>query len=223
MFHDVMHDQNANGSKKYGGTMTVEIRKASIFDIPYLSEICLQTGFSGKDASDLYSDPYMLSQFYAVPYVAYSTDHCYVVEAELNSIIRPVGYIVGVENTTKFTTWLEEEWMMQLRKSYHLNGSYHSESERSFIELIQNTIIVEEGIVMRYPAHFHMNVLPVFQGRGYRRKLTEILWDSLKNKGVAGVHMGFAADKAGAFAFYKEMGYTELKTTSWGVYMGYLF
>jgi len=66
--------------------MTAEIRKASLFDIPYLSEICLKTGCSGKDATDLYSDPYMLSQFYAVPYIAYSTEHCYIVEADVNRI-----------------------------------------------------------------------------------------------------------------------------------------
>jgi len=203
--------------------MTAEIRKASLFDIPYLSEICLKTGCSGKDATDLYSDPYMLSQFYAVPYIAYSTEHCYVVEADVNRITRPVGYILGVESSTEFTTWLEKEWMMQIRKSYHPTGSYHSESEKSFIALIQNTIIPDEDIVTQYPAHFHMNVLPVLQGMRYRRQLTETLWDSLKNKGVAGVHMGFAADKVGAFAFYKEMGYTELKKTAWGVYMGYLF
>ena len=203
--------------------VTAEIRRAALFDIPYLSEICLKTGWSGKDAGDLYSDPYMLAQFYAIPYVAYSTDHCYVVEAEVNSIMRPVGYIVGVENTTTFTTWLEEEWMGQVRKSYNLNGSYHSAAERSFIELIQHPITVDEDIVKHYPAHFHMNVLPEFQELGYRRKLTETLWDSLKNKGVAGVHMGFATDKVGAFAFYQAMGYVKLKTTPWGVYMGYLF
>ncbi len=203
--------------------MTAEIRRASGFDIPYISEICLKTGSSGKDASDLYSDPYMLSQFYAVPYVVYSTEHCYVVEAEVNRIIRPVGYILGVENSTEFTKWLGEEWMMQLRKSYKLSGSYQSESEKSFVELIQNKITSDEEIAMQYPAHFHMNILPVLQGIGYRKKLTETLWDSLKNKGVAGVHMGFAADKVGAFAFYKAMGFTELKKTSWGIYMGYLF
>lgn len=203
--------------------VTAEIRRAALFDIPYLSEICLKTGCSGRDASDLYSDPYMLAQFYAIPYLAYSTDHCYVVEAEVNGILRPVGYILGVEDTTKFTTWLEEAWLPQVRKSYRLTGAYHSAAERSFIELIQQPITVDEDIVKHYPAHFHMNVLPGFQDRGYRRKLTETLWDSLKDKGVAGVHMGFAADKVGAFAFYQAMGYVQLKTTPWGIYMGHLF
>jgi ribosomal protein S18 acetylase RimI-like enzyme len=203
--------------------MIPEIRKASLFDIPYLCDICLKTGFSGKDAGGLYSDPYMLAQFYAVPYAAYSTGHCFIVEAEIDGIIRPAGYILGVENSMEFNGWLEEEWMPQLRKAYKRSGSFKSESEKAFIELIQNKIATDEEIAAKYSAHFHMNVLPALNGMGFEKKLTEAFWESLKKKGVAGVHMGFAADKAGACELYSEMGYTEIKRTPWGLYMGYLF
>ena len=97
--------------------MMADIRHASLFDIPYLSEICLKTGDRGKDASEMYADPYMLAQFYAIPYVVYSPEYCYVVDADVNRIRRPVGYIVGVESSTAFTTWLEEAWMPQGNRS----------------------------------------------------------------------------------------------------------
>ncbi len=203
--------------------MSAEIRKASCFDIPYLCDICLKTGSSGRDASGLYSDPYMLAQFYAIPYVVYSTEHCYVAETEIDGIIRPAGYLLGVENSVEFNRWLEKEWMPRMRKAYDRNGSFKSESEKSFIELIQNKITLDEKIAAKYPAHFHMNVLPAWRGMGLEKKLTETFRESLKKKGVPGVHMGFASDKEGAYEMYSEMGYTEISKTSWGVYMGYLF
>ena len=54
------------------------IRNVEFSDIPYLYEICLKTGASGKDAAGLFYDPYLLGQYYAAPYAFFEKELCFV-------------------------------------------------------------------------------------------------------------------------------------------------
>lgn len=66
---------------------TQVIRNAHPSDLPYLYDICLKTGLNGKDATSVYSDPYMLGQYYVAPYFFFEPELCFVVDAIENSEI----------------------------------------------------------------------------------------------------------------------------------------
>ena len=60
-------------------------------------------------------------------------------------------------------------------------------------------------VVVEYPAHLHVNLLPPLQGRGVGRRLLETLFDALVD--VPGVHLGVAPRNARAAAFYLHNGF----------------
>lgn len=59
--------------------MQFEIRKYHPTDLTALYKICLLTGNSGKDATDLFSDSDLIGHFYAAPYAIFEPEICFVV------------------------------------------------------------------------------------------------------------------------------------------------
>ena len=77
----------------------IEIRPYRPSDLTSLYEICLKTGDSGKDATNIYNDPKLLGHFYSAPYA--------ILEPELTFIItidaKPSGYILGIKTLLSST------------------------------------------------------------------------------------------------------------------------
>jgi GNAT superfamily N-acetyltransferase len=201
----------------------INIRKAVLSDLPYFYEICLKTGNDGKDATDLYHDPYLLGHYYAAPYLLFPDAICIAVEYQY----RPQGYIIAAPDTIAFNKWLEENWLPPLRQQY--SQPYPAELIRSEKEnWLVNTIHEKKypvdtsaiPYIKDYPAHLHIDMLPCLQGKGLGRALMDKLFSELKSKGVPGCHLGVSASNQGAVGFYKKLGFTVLKEFDWGLEMG---
>jgi GNAT superfamily N-acetyltransferase len=199
------------------------IRRAVISDIPYLYEICLKTGDSGKDASTLYNDPYVVGQFYAAPYLVYPEGVCYVAEHEF----RPQGYIVAAPDTIAFRQWMDNVWLPPLRERYPQPfppEMVNSEIEKTIISTfhqIQFPMFTDDKPWYKdYPAHLHIDLLPCLQGKGCGRLLVNSLCEELARQGVPGVHLGVGTNNQGAIAFYQKTGFTVLVEAPWILVMG---
>ena len=72
----------------------------------------------------------------------------------------------------------------------------------------------------RYPAHLHVDLLPVAQGGGNGRRLLETLFDALRADGAPGVHLGVARANVGAVGFYHHLGFEELDGDEGGMTLG---
>ncbi len=96
--------------------MSFEIRPYHPSDLYSLYKICLLTGNSGKDATDIYKDPELLGHFYAAPYAVLEPDVCFVV----TNNGKPCGYMIGTKDSQKFYERCEKEWFPVLRKRYKL-------------------------------------------------------------------------------------------------------
>jgi ribosomal protein S18 acetylase RimI-like enzyme len=198
----------------------VTIRQALGSDLPYLYEICLKTGASGKDASADFRDPYLLGQFYAAPYLFGPGALAFV--AESGGI--PRGYILCGTDTAAFNRWLESEWLPPLRRRYSqafITGGQATQKEAEIAFLIN----MDQGknsppYLAEYPAHLHIDLLPDLQGRGMGRRLMETLFSELRRRGVPGLHLGVALDNEGAIAFYQKMGFSDLEKSQWSYTMG---
>jgi ribosomal protein S18 acetylase RimI-like enzyme len=201
--------------------MDTTIRPASFSDIPYLYEICLKTGDSGKDASALFSDPWLIGQYFAAPYLFHDSSLCFI--AEMNRI--PKGYIIAAADTRSFNLWLDRVWLPRLRERYPLTlleDSAFSVNERSVITALhdRHSERPETSWLVRHPAHLHIDLLPDLQGKGCGRALIETLIDALKDRGCRGVHLGVSGTNTGAISFYRKMGFVELENAEWGLFMG---
>jgi len=204
-------------------TNEISIRKAALSDIPYLYEICLKTGDEGKDASDLFFDPYIIGQYYAAPYLLFPAGICFVAEFQH----RPQGYIIAAPDTAAFKQWLEEQWLPPIRKrcpSPYPPQLIRTEKEKKILEQIhkkQFPIDADDSPwLTEYPAHLHIDLLPSLQGKGAGRALMDTLFAELKRQKVPGLHLGVSASNTGAVAFYRKLNFSVLKEHEWGFTMG---
>jgi ribosomal protein S18 acetylase RimI-like enzyme len=199
----------------------INIRQAVLSDLPYLYEICLKTGYEGKDASKLYNEPYLIGHYYVAPYVIYQNNLCFVAEYEN----CPKGYIVSVSDTINYKKWLEENWLLQLRKQFPKeNKVKYTEKEEEIINEIhkkQYPIDLKNfAWLSDYPAHLHIDLLPDIQKKGIGKILMEKLIDNLKEQNISGIHLGVSNTNPGAISFYKKMDFKILKEEEWGYTMG---
>jgi len=189
--------------------------------LPYLYELCLKTGYQGKDASDLFSDPYTMGNYYAAPYLSYPMGINFVAEHNC----KPQGYIVAVPDTDSFNQWMEENWLPPLRKRCPQTLlSYRSNYEKEIIEAIHRSHFpaaeASQPWYSDYPAEFHINLHPNIQRKGIGRVLMNNLFMELAQQGVSGVTLGVGSQNSGAIIFYEKMGFSVLAEEWWGYTMG---
>lgn len=178
-------------------------------DLDTLYDICLKTGDTGEDATELYDDPKLLGHLYAAPYAVLEPDLTFVLENSAGVC----GYILGALDSREFDERLEREWFPALREQYPqpasdpktwtrdkriINGFYEDRSDN-------------DDLLTDYPSHLHIDLLPHAQGRGNGRALMETFLEALKAKGSPGVHLGTSPQNVRAERFYKKMGFHELK------------
>ncbi|MFC4855630.1 GNAT family N-acetyltransferase [Actinophytocola glycyrrhizae] len=184
--------------------MNATIRTYQRADEQVLYDICLRTGDSGEDATDLYRDPRLLGEVYVGPYLRFPAALALVGDED-----GVAGYVLGVPDTVAFELWCEQSWWPALRTRYPL-GTFPAESpDDRIVRLIHHPPTASPDVVERFPAHLHIDLLPRLQGRGDGRRLLTALLDGLASAGAPGIHLGVARANERAIGFYKRMGFTE--------------
>jgi ribosomal protein S18 acetylase RimI-like enzyme len=183
-------------------------------DLTMLYRICLETGDSGADATALYHDPDLLGHFYAAPYAILEPDLCFV----LTKDGAPVGYVLGTRNSAAFRARCELEWFPRLRERYPAPLETDRSRDAAMIRLIHqgHDAETEWGA---YPAHLHIDLLPVGQGAGHGRAMMERFLERLRELQVPGVYLGVGARNTKAIAFYERLGFQKLlEERTWSAY-----
>ena len=180
----------------------VRIRQARPGDRDAVYDVCLHTGDAGGDASGLVADPDLLGDVWAGPYLAMRPQLAFV--AETSAGVE--GYIVGTEDTAAFAVECEALWWPALRARY---PDPPDDRELTPDEVLHQRVHHPPGpppdVLVDYPAHLPVNLLPRLQGRGVGRRLLETLFDALVD--VPGIHLGVAPRNARAAAFYIHNGF----------------
>jgi ribosomal protein S18 acetylase RimI-like enzyme len=196
-----------------------EIRPYRPEDQSALYRICLETGDSGEDATSMYQDPEVLGHVYAGPYGALQPDLAFVVE-DAEGV---GGYVLGALDTAAFEERLEREWWPPLRARYaDPDGKPRSEltPDERMARTIHHPSRTPADLLVRYPSHLHIDILPRLQGTGYGGGLIRTLLGALREEGSRGVHLGVGARNVRAIGFYRHMGFEELASESWGLLFG---
>lgn len=187
-------------------------------DEPRLYEICLATGDAGRDATGQYADPRLLGHVYVGPYLALASEHVHVLDFDGD----PVGFALGTADTAAFEAGCERHWWPQLRTVYPDPVGLLAEErspDQAIAFLIHHPETTPTEIVDRYPAHLHIDLLPVAQGQGYGRRLMVRLLDGFVRAGAPGVHLGVDLGNPRAMDFYARLGFVEIATEPGGVLM----
>jgi ribosomal protein S18 acetylase RimI-like enzyme len=185
--------------------MEFSIRPYHPIDFTALGRICLLTGDNGKDASLLYNDPDLLGLYYTAPYLVLEPDLCFVLLYQH----QPCGYMLGTPDSANFYIRCEREWFPLLRQRYPLLNSNDPSPDAQIVRAIHTGHCINAEL-SAYPAHFHIDVLPIAQGHGWGRRLIEAFLQQLREQGVPGVHLGVGKANWRAVRFYERQGFQPL-------------
>lgn len=192
---------------RHDETSRYVIRRYRDEDEPALRSVCVKTGKSGGDATDWIPGG-LLPDIYLSPYVRYAPDLATVVDGPHG----PCGYIVAVGDTAAFVAWYREHWLPRFRAAHPL-----IEPPRTTANRLTRTGYHPEGFLGPdqdlFPAHMHIDLLPMAQGRGLGRLLIRRLLSQLRMRGVAGVQLGVGESNHRARRFYEHIGFRPLPTT----------
>ena len=167
----------------------MHVRPYLAADLDRLYEICLRTGASGEDATDLVVDPRLFGELYAAPYGALEPSARCVVDDGAGTAI---GYALGALDTRAFEARCEAGWWPALRQRHPI-GSGANDLDELLIAMLHRRHAAPDAVLARYPSHLHIDLLPEAQGAGWGRALMEALQDLLRAAGSPGVHLGVSA------------------------------
>jgi ribosomal protein S18 acetylase RimI-like enzyme len=170
-----------------------------------LYRICLLTGDSGQDASQLYKDPDLLGHLYAAPYAVLEPELCFM----LTHLGQPCGYVLGTKNSVAFREQCEATWFPILRERYAYPLESDTSKDATLIRYIHQGY--RERAREDYPAHLHIDLLPVGQGKGWGRKMMTTFLDKLLELNISGVELGVGKRNTKAIGFYEAMGFVRLE------------
>lgn len=166
-------------------------------------EVCLRTGNAGADATLDYDDPELLGHVFAGPYVALASEFAFMLVDESDAV---VGYALGTPDTAEFSRACEHAWWPGLRKRYPEQP--RRASDAALVRAIHHPWSPPEEILVDFPAHLHIDLLPEAQGAGHGRALMQALLGALADAGAPGVHVGVAGANVRAVGFYERLGFT---------------
>lgn len=187
----------------------LHIRRFRPQDIDALYAISLATGFAGSDASHLYDDPKLMGHIYSAPYA--------LLEPELALVVQDqegvAGFVVGALDTPAWQRRLEQDWWPPLRRRYAAppeadRDSWSHDQRRAFT--IHHPAQAPSSVVQKYPAHFHMNLLPRLQGRGVGSKLFDDWRLVAAVRGATAIHVAVNHGNARAIQFWRNLAFMEL-------------
>ena len=185
------------------------IRPYTAADYDAVSRICTLTAERGGDATGLYVSDELMPDIFVRPYVSLEPELAFVVEDEQGV----AGYIVGVADTRRFVERFTAEWLPRIEAAYE-----HTEPVVTKDDLIRHLGFWPERMnipeVDEYPAHLHIDLLPRQQGKGLGRQLIQTLMAALRDRGVPGLHLTMDAANTTARAFYDQLGFTELPSST---------
>ncbi|WP_166996616.1 GNAT family N-acetyltransferase [Paramicrobacterium fandaimingii] len=191
------------------------IRPYRASDIDDVYDICVRTGDSGGDATGKFSRGTLLVDVYAAPYLRHDPSLAWVVDDGE----RVIGYLIATADTRAFARWFADTWWPEVAGRYEPNES-EKPGERGLIDSAADPDRLLVSDVDAYPAHLHIDLLPVTQGQGLGRRLIDTLVAELTARGVTGLHLTAGSANAGAIAFYERIGFHRLERDEGSVTFG---
>jgi ribosomal protein S18 acetylase RimI-like enzyme len=205
------------------------LRMARAGDMHALSQVCLQTGDAGSDATHLYvDDPEALARVYVQPYVHYSLgDNATTIALVAEDSIGVCGYALSAPDSIDFYRRYQHEWAAELQRKFSDPEPSRSEqwtpAEKMHHVYHHPECFIPPGAESNYLAHLHIDLLPRCQGRGLGQAMMNKLLQAIARTGAKGVHLGMHPDNARAKGFYHKLGFRELHRSADTLYLALQF
>ncbi len=194
----------------------IEIRKYKKDDRKGIIDICIQTGYMGEDARDRFDDHYLFGLLFCLYYVDYEPENCFVAIDDKEGTV--VGYILSSLDSkvqkSAFTRKMIPKILIRVifYSLWRYRRSFNIIRHMRRLESKQDNSFKQE-LVVDYPAHLHINVLPHYHQQGIGTKLLLRLEEHLLLNSCKGVHLYTSDKNIKAIPFYKKSEYNLLHSS----------
>ena len=181
------------------------IRKYSEGDREALQDICYLTGYMGDSAVHFWRHKPSFVEAWTSYYLDHEPESVYVAIKD-NSV---VGYLTGCLDTT-----LAKSDAMLQSAIIKYGLLFRPGTAGFFWRAISDSrkdkhIATGEFIDARWPAHLHINLLPVARGTGLGAALMESWMERLRQSRSNGCHLGTLVENTRAVLFFEKMGFKQ--------------
>ncbi len=171
----------------------ITIRKYEPKDRENLFKICVETSSLSTESE---KDLDFLNLMYNDYYAAVEGENCFVAADEND---EAVGYILCAENFDKYYKTFKGLYIPLIKK-LGLKYYFMAMGEISVHRLFKN----------KYPAHLHIDILPLCQGKGTGSALVAELKKHLKEKGINSIMLSCGMGNKKAIKFYEKNGFKKI-------------
>jgi len=190
-------------------TGEILIRPYEPADRAGVRKVCYETGFMGERVDWLWRDEESFCDMFS----AHWTDH----EPELATVAVlddvVVGYLLGsmdsrsVSNAGKLVA--HHAFRRGMLITPGTAGIFWRMIGDGITDSLKHRLPPPTYYDARWPAHLHIDLLPVCRGRGIGATLVRGWLDTLRQASVPGCHLQTMAENHKAIAFFETMGFTK--------------
>ncbi len=187
----------------------LEIRPYVPADRGRVRTVCFETGYMGDPVAWLWPD----ADSFADLFCGYYTD----AEPGAASVVtidgRVEGYLLGCVDSS--AVWPPQSILGRhiVRRRLTLRPRMGRFLARGIVDAVGDIARKRVDLAQmefhdpRYPAHLHIDLLPVARGRGAGARLVQGWLERLRAEGVPGCHLQTFAENTGGRAFFAAMGF----------------
>lgn len=190
------------------GAAVFEIRPYIAADRPAVRSISHATGYMGEPAGWFWRDKESFADLTTGYYTDNEPDSAFVVVGADGKV---VGYLLGCIDTSRKTSLNRTIVHHSLGRALLLRPGTAGVLWRGAADLVRGRPphwFADE----RYPAHFHIDLLPVARGSGAGGRLVDAFLERLVAAGVPGVHIETLAPNEAAIRFFESLGFEWVAT-----------
>jgi len=195
------------------------IRPGTMADLNGAYYVCLKTGDHGKDGEPFYrDDPDALGRIFVGPYLAFEPELSLTLEDDQGIC----GYAYGAFDSRAFFHRYEKEWRPKLTAEFPEptgDPAKWTRAQTVYSWYHHPDYFCPEPYA-KYPSHLHIDLLERARGRGFGRKMMEMVMEKLRERGSPGAHLGVSELNQSAVGFYERLGFRELIRNEGVIYMG---
>ena len=185
----------------------ISIRAYRPEDRDAVRHICFVTGYMGEPVDWQWRDASSFADLFS----AYYTDH----ESESASVAvrdgRVVGYLLGCRYSDRVPDPIRAIVPEVLRRGLLVRPGTARFLWRGIGDTVRDLLRGGGGpagvIDPRWPAHLHIDLLPVARGGGVGSRLLGEWLTRLRTEGAAGCHLETMAENTSAISFFEHMGF----------------
>ena len=202
------------------GSFVITIRNYQPADRQGVLNVLIKTGYMGEDASNRFDDTYLFGLLFCLYYVDYEPENCFVaIDSTINQV---VGYILSTLDSIKqkknFTKRIVPRVFFRLffYTIWRYNKSFQVVIHMRKMDSSEPEIPNLKKMLLEYPAHLHIDILPEYHRQGIGTSLIAKLESHLRNHNCSGVHLGTSEQNIKAIPFYEAMGFNRFYTSPSG-------